>query len=111
MIIKQTIKLFSIIFCIAACKQPALQQFTDVSESSGITFSNNITESEQQKIFTYEYMYNGAGVAIGDVNNDGLSSFQKMPIMCRQSNRQYMILRRKFIINVTFKLVQHKIKI
>src|SRR6478609_2832849 len=55
-----------------ACKQPALQQFTDVSQSSGITFANNITESAEQNIFTYEYMYNGAGVAIGDVNNDGL---------------------------------------
>src|SRR3982751_2408032 len=55
-----------------ACKQEALQQFTDVSQSSGITFSNTITESENQNIFTYEYMYNGAGVAIGDVNNDGL---------------------------------------
>lgn len=72
MIIKRTIILLSVIFCIAACKQPALQQFTDVSESSGITFANNITESEQQNIFTYEYMYNGAGVAVGDVNNDGL---------------------------------------
>jgi hypothetical protein len=55
-----------------ACKQPALQQFTDVSASSGILFANNITESPEQNIFTYEYMYNGAGVAIGDVNNDGL---------------------------------------
>ena len=68
---------FAILFFLSAagfiaCKQPALQQFSDVSESSGITFANNITESESQNIFTYEYMYNGAGVAIGDVNNDGL---------------------------------------
>lgn len=56
----------------ASCKQATLQQFTDVSESSGITFANNITESEDQNIFKYEYMYNGAGVAVGDVNNDGL---------------------------------------
>jgi hypothetical protein len=55
-----------------ACNQPASTQFTDVSASSGITFANNITESEQQNIFKYEYMYNGAGVAVGDVNNDGL---------------------------------------
>ncbi len=27
------------------CKKPVLQQFTDVSESSGIHFANNITES------------------------------------------------------------------
>jgi hypothetical protein len=66
------ITLLSVFFCVAACRRPALKQFTDVSESSGITFANNITESEQQNIFTYEYMYNGAGVAIGDLNNDGL---------------------------------------
>jgi hypothetical protein len=54
------------------CHPSQQQQFTDVSENSGITFANNITESEQQNIFTYEYMYNGAGVAVGDVNNDGL---------------------------------------
>lgn len=60
------------LLCIAACKEAPLQQFTDVSESSGITFANNITESEELNIFKYEYMYNGAGVAIGDVNNDGL---------------------------------------
>jgi enediyne biosynthesis protein E4 len=72
MIVKRTIRFLIIAFCITACKQSPLQQFTDVSGSSGISFANNITESEQQNIFTYEYMYNGAGVAIGDVNNDGL---------------------------------------
>ncbi|CAN5617995.1 VCBS repeat-containing protein [soil metagenome] len=55
-----------------SCKQPELQQFTDMSESSNISFSNNITETAEQNIFSYEYMYNGAGVAVGDVNNDGL---------------------------------------
>jgi hypothetical protein len=56
----------------AACKSGSVQQFTDVSERSGISFSNNISETAEQNIFKYEYMYNGAGVAVGDVNNDGL---------------------------------------
>ena len=56
-----------------ACKQSSLQQFTDVSINSGISFSNTIAESEELNIFTYEYMYNGAGIAVGDVNNDGLA--------------------------------------
>ena len=55
-----------------SCKSSPPEFFTDVSESSGITFANNIKESEQDNIFKYEYMYNGAGVATGDVNNDGL---------------------------------------
>jgi enediyne biosynthesis protein E4 len=73
MLTKRTIVFLSLIICITACRQSSsLQQFTDVSENSGINFANNIKETEDQNIFTYEYMYNGAGVAIGDVNNDGL---------------------------------------
>ena len=40
-------------------------------EESGIDFTNNIIEDDQNHIFEYSYMYNGGGVAIGDVNNDG----------------------------------------
>lgn len=65
--------LFFFFLVIASCTQTPLKQFTDVSESSGITFANNITETEELNIFKYEYMYNGAGVAVGDVDNDGLA--------------------------------------
>ncbi|MFC0775962.1 VCBS repeat-containing protein [Terrimonas alba] len=72
MTIKNTIVFLLFACSVTACRQTALQQFSDVSESSGISFANNITETENQNIFTYEYMYNGAGVAVGDINNDGL---------------------------------------
>jgi hypothetical protein len=39
---------------------------------SGIVFNNNVPESENLNIITYEYFYNGGGVAIADFNNDGL---------------------------------------
>ncbi len=42
------------------------------SKESGINFSNNINENENLNILAYEYFYNGGGVAIGDINNDGL---------------------------------------
>ena len=42
------------------------------SEISGISFSNNIQESESLNYFTYPYLYMGGGTAIGDFNNDGL---------------------------------------
>jgi enediyne biosynthesis protein E4 len=63
---------FFIYSCFTSCTTSSLRQFTDVSTSSGIHFSNQITETEDQNIFTYEYMYNGSGVAVGDINNDGL---------------------------------------
>lgn len=42
------------------------------STHSKIDFSNNIYEDEFMNAFVYEYFYNGAGVAVGDINNDGL---------------------------------------
>lgn len=39
---------------------------------SGIRFQNTLTENKENNILTYEYFYNGGGVAIGDINNDGL---------------------------------------
>lgn len=41
-------------------------------EQSGISFNNAITESPELNYFTYVYAYNGAGVAVGDIDNDGL---------------------------------------
>jgi enediyne biosynthesis protein E4 len=41
-------------------------------QSSGIQFSNNLVYSDTLTVLDFEYMYNGAGVGIGDFNNDGL---------------------------------------
>jgi hypothetical protein len=43
------------------------------SASTGITFTNQLTESDSLNYFTYQYMYMGGGTAIGDINNDGLA--------------------------------------
>ncbi|MDT0606689.1 VCBS repeat-containing protein [Croceitalea rosinachiae] len=43
----------------------------DVSKT-GIDFINTITESNELNILDYLYFYNGGGVSIGDINNDGL---------------------------------------
>ncbi|WP_044239323.1 VCBS repeat-containing protein [Flexithrix dorotheae] len=50
------------------------QQFSKVPASlSGMTFSNNIIENDTLNYYTFPYLYMGGGVAIGDINNDGLS--------------------------------------
>lgn len=47
--------------------------FTSLPSSyTGVQFSNTIFEDEKLFFYTYEYLYNGGGVAIGDINNDGL---------------------------------------
>lgn len=41
--------------------------------SSGIDFNNKITENDSLNYFNFPAIYMGGGVAIGDINNDGLS--------------------------------------
>jgi hypothetical protein len=42
------------------------------SKETNIKFSNDINETESLNVLSYEYFYNGGGVAVGDINNDGL---------------------------------------
>ncbi len=42
------------------------------SDQTGITFSNPIEENLNLNVLMYEYLYNGGGVAVGDLNQDGL---------------------------------------
>lgn len=42
------------------------------SSKTGIKFKNLITETDEFNVLTYGNIYNGGGVAAGDVNNDGL---------------------------------------
>ncbi|HXR81773.1 MAG TPA: VCBS repeat-containing protein, partial [Saprospiraceae bacterium] len=41
-------------------------------ESSGVTFANNLMYTDTLTVLDFEYLYNGAGVGIADINNDGL---------------------------------------
>ncbi|WP_106566117.1 VCBS repeat-containing protein [Cecembia rubra] len=42
------------------------------ANKSGIKFQNKLIEDRNNNVLRYEYFYNGGGVAIGDINNDGL---------------------------------------
>ncbi|HEV8495999.1 MAG TPA: VCBS repeat-containing protein [Gemmatimonadaceae bacterium] len=39
---------------------------------TGVTFANTITTTDSLNVQTDVYVYNGAGVAVGDIDNDGL---------------------------------------
>jgi len=43
------------------------------SKVTGITFSNTLEETHQMNVIEYQDFYSGGGVAIGDIDNDGLS--------------------------------------
>jgi hypothetical protein len=43
------------------------------AEKTGITFANTVTTNDSVNLQTDVYVYNGAGVAVGDIDNDGLS--------------------------------------
>jgi enediyne biosynthesis protein E4 len=41
-------------------------------DETGVGFANNITTSDSLNVQTDAYIYNGAGVGVGDIDNDGL---------------------------------------
>lgn len=41
------------------------------ASQTGITFENRLTETDSLNALTFEYIYNGAGVGVGDFNRDG----------------------------------------
>lgn len=62
-----------LIVILSSCGSKSDLQFVLMKASeTGLVFKNEIVETEENNIMTYQYMYNGAGVAAGDVNNDGL---------------------------------------
>ena len=56
-----------------SCEKGSDTLFQKLSENqSGIHFKNILKETPEFNVLNYSYFYNGGGVAIGDINNDGL---------------------------------------
>ena len=77
---KRIIAILSIVLFIS-CSEPVRDLYpTELiggfnllqAEQTGVDFNNSIKESTYFNHYYYSQMYVGAGVAIGDVNNDGL---------------------------------------
>ena len=75
---KRLLTVTSLLFLSAVVNNLAAQQkkvtlFSLMNEKeTGISFLNAIQEDDSLNVMRYEYLYNGAGVGIGDFNNDGL---------------------------------------
>ena len=55
----------------APAQEPTLFELLS-PKTTGVTFANTLPEDSSFNILNYLYYYNGAGVAVGDVDNDGL---------------------------------------
>ena len=67
--------LFSITFCFISisCNTPQKQDnLFELVQNSGIHFNNNVQDNDTINILNYRNFYNGGGVGVGDLNNDGL---------------------------------------
>jgi len=62
-----------ILLCSCAGKESAKQFSLLPADKTGISFINAIQENEEFNVLTYQYLYNGGGVAVGDINADGLA--------------------------------------
>lgn len=62
-------------FVLSSCSKENENHLFQKLEASqtGINFVNEVENGQEMNIFKYRNFYNGGGVAIGDINNDGLS--------------------------------------
>ena len=56
--------------CGRSSERPVFRLLTP--EQTGVTFANTVTTDDSLNVQTDTYVYNGAGVAVGDIDNDGL---------------------------------------
>ena len=66
-------RLISLVWLVACTRTSDRPLFKLLSaDQTGVTFANTITTSDSLNVQTDVYVYNGAGVAVGDIDNDGL---------------------------------------
>ncbi|MBP6181443.1 MAG: VCBS repeat-containing protein [Flavobacterium sp.] len=72
--LKRIVFFFLFIIFISCSKENSDSLFTKLDASiTGIDFQNEVKNGKNMNIFKYRNFYNGGGVAIGDINNDGLA--------------------------------------
>ena len=94
-------KIFSIIIIIffLSCKNEKSTLFI-LKTDSGIEFENNLVYTDDFNPYTYRNFYNGAGVSIGDINNDGLINYVNNEKNELYVDRDIMVLANPEIANL-----------
>ena len=71
--VSQKWSLLLLCILVFACEKTTPKHFKLIgSEQSNIDFKNTLSPTSTLNILDYMYFYNGGGVAVGDINNDGL---------------------------------------
>ena len=72
--LKRIVFFFLFIIFVSCSKENSNSLFTKLDASeTGINFQNEVKNGKNMNIFKYRNFYNGGGVAVGDLNNDGLA--------------------------------------
>ncbi len=63
----------SYIFLNLSCTTKPAEPLYELMDNTGINFRNDVNDGRLENSFLFRNFYNGGGVAIGDINNDGLA--------------------------------------
>jgi len=92
----------------SSCQKSKSKLFTKLpAKQTGVTFSNDLTFHQDFNIYRYRNFYNGGGVAVGDVNNDGLpdlfftANMKKNHLYLNQGNFKFVDVTKKAKIGGT----------
>ncbi len=80
----------AIIICASSCSRRKNDQLFILQDNDaiGVDFINQLEDTRGTNVFTFRNYYNGGGVAIGDVNNDGLNDIY---LTSNQGDNQLLI--------------------
>jgi len=65
--------LIVLVFCLSCTHEHPATPLFELAGSTGIHFENKVIDGSLENSFLFRNFYNGGGVAIGDLNNDGLA--------------------------------------
>ena len=64
---------FVFLISLFSCTRHKDSSLFELEDNTGISFNNTLKDTKTDNIFKFRNYYNGGGVAIGDLNNDGLA--------------------------------------